>query len=68
MTEFLDRLNRTLSLLEMAEDQMVEAGSELQLCDLYAEADQVRMQRKALNRVLAELRNKVKENISVKDL
>ena len=68
MTEFLDRLNRALALLEVAEDQMVEAVSELQMCDLYPEANEVRIQRKALNRILAELRNKVRENVSIENL
>ena len=68
MTEFLDRLNRALALLEVAEDQMVEAVSDLQVCDLYHEAQEVRIQRKALNRILAELRNKVRENVSLEDL
>ena len=65
MTEFLDRLNSALSLLEVAEDQMIEAKTELQLLDLYTEAEEVRIQRKALNRTLTVLRNKVRENVEL---
>lgn len=65
MTEFLDRLNSALSLLEVAEDQMIEAKTELQLLDLYTEAEEVRAQRKALNRTLTVLRNKVRENVEL---
>ena len=65
MTEFLDRLNSALSLLEVAEDQMIEAKTELQLLDLYTEAEEVRAQRKALNRTLTVLRNKVRENVAL---
>lgn len=58
LTEFLDRLNRGLSLLEVAEDQMVEAVSELQMCELYPEANEVRVLRKSLNRTLTDLFNR----------
>lgn len=68
LSEFLDRLSRALSLLEVAEDQMVEAVTELQLCDLYPEAQDVRTLRKALNRTLTDLRGKVRENVELKDL
>ena len=65
MTEFLDRLNSSLALLEVAEDQMVEAHTQLQLCELYPEAHEVRILRKALNRTLADLRAKVRENVEL---
>ena len=68
MTEFLDRLNRALGLLEVAEDQIIEARTELLLCDCYDEAVEVKVIRESLKRILPKLRDKVRENISVEDL
>ena len=65
MTEFLDRLNKSLALLEVAEDQMVEAYSELQQIELYNEAREVKIVRKTLNRTLANLRTTVRENVEL---
>ena len=65
MTEFLDRLNKSLALLEVAEDQMVEAYSELQQIELYNEAREVKIVRKTLNRTLANLRTTVRENVAL---
>ena len=65
MTEFLDRLNKSLALLEIAEDQMVEAYSELQQIELYNEAREVKIVRKTLNRTLANLRTTVRENVAL---
>jgi hypothetical protein len=65
MTEFVDRLIQAIALLEIAEDQMAEAITELQLNDLYIEAEEVRMHRKGVNRMLAGLRNKARENFEL---
>jgi hypothetical protein len=63
MSEYLTRLGNAISLLEVAEDQIVEARTDLQMSDLYAEADELRAIRKNLNKLLTGLRGKRVEYI-----